>query len=157
MVFAAVLIDASHPAFEDTEIPLDRVCRHVATSIFAFRMIDALMFGEFLAGLLVMLRFIGMQPAIENDIVEQHIVDGFGVEVFHLERFRAAAALDQSYDLAFCRVPRLSCQPLPLTKIDSGLPMNVSSTSTTLSFPPNGSGSGTNIASRIRCAMNQAV
>ena len=107
MIFSAMLIDARHAALEDTEKPLDRVCRHVATNIFAFRMIDSLMFGEFLAGLLVMLRFIGMQSAVENDMVEQHFVDSFGVEVFHLEGFRAAATFYQGHNLALRRSPAL--------------------------------------------------
>jgi hypothetical protein len=79
VVFPAVLIDARHATFEDTKKSLDRVCRHVATGIFAFGMIDALMLSEFLAGLFVVLCLVGMQATIKNNIVEQNLVDGLGI------------------------------------------------------------------------------
>ena len=79
MVIATMLIHASHAALKDTEEPLDRVCRYVATSIFAFRMINALMLNEFLAWFFVVLGLVGMQAAIKNNIVEQNLVDGLGI------------------------------------------------------------------------------
>src|SRR5690349_5368681 len=62
-------------------------------------MIDGSVFGELFAGALVVVRFVGVQATIQNDILEKCLADRLGVEFFDMERTRRAFALDQGDNL----------------------------------------------------------
>src|SRR5713101_344443 len=98
--FAAMLIDTDHAALEDREEALNGVGGHVAASVLTGRVGDTLMRGELHAGLAVVVRFIGMQAAIQHDVLKQHLADRLGAEIVHLDGTGATAALDQRNDLA---------------------------------------------------------
>lgn len=61
VLFAAVVIHATHAALENAKIAFDCVRRRLAARIFAVAMIDRLMRRERLAGLLVELRFVRVE------------------------------------------------------------------------------------------------
>jgi len=46
MALAAMLVDSTHPALEDTEISLNRIRMSLASAILSSAMIDALVIGK---------------------------------------------------------------------------------------------------------------
>ena len=158
-LFAAMLIDADHATLEDTEEALNRVRRRLAARIFAGAVIDRLMVRKVAcrapcsAALRPCLACCPKRQCLPITVLER----------LHCVKSSTLTDTDRPprstivRTLRLVAVPRLPCQPLPLTNTSSGLPMNVSSISTVLPLPPSGSGSRSAIASRTRCAINQAV
>jgi hypothetical protein len=64
VLFAAVLIHASHAALEDAKEALNCVSRRFGARIFAGTMIDGFVLGESLTRLLVPLSFVSIERAI---------------------------------------------------------------------------------------------
>ena len=75
MILAAVLIDADHAALENAKEAFDGVCRGRAASIFAVAVVDGLMVGELLAKRLVVLRFVSVERAIQNDMLANDLLN----------------------------------------------------------------------------------
>lgn len=97
-----MLIDALHAPFEDREEAFNGVRSHIAARVFLIAMVDGLMLGKFLAGMLVVLRFVGMQSALAAD-VRQRGFDGVGFEVGDDDGAGTAATLDKAKNLALGR------------------------------------------------------
>ena len=85
MLFSTMLVDAGHATFKDREKTFNRVRGHVLARIFLGGVIDALMRRETRARLAVVMRFIGMHPALARYIVSQDLADCLGIEFVHLD------------------------------------------------------------------------
>ena len=74
-----MVIDATHAALEDAEKAFDRVGRGflvpVAACVFLIAVVHGLMVREGLARLLVELRFVGVQRAVQHDICAKKALD----------------------------------------------------------------------------------
>ena len=101
MLFAAMLINAFHAALEDAEKSFDGVGCRLAANIFAGTMIDSFVGGERFARLLVELRFVRIERAIQNDIFAQVLFDRLNGQIVNFDRNSATAALDHRKDFLF--------------------------------------------------------
>jgi hypothetical protein len=65
-----------HAAFEDAKEAFDGVGCHLAPRVFAIRMAHRFMRRELLAGAFVVLRFVGIKRAVQDDMSAKNGLDG---------------------------------------------------------------------------------
>ncbi len=85
MLFAAVLVDALHAPLEDPEVAFNRIRGHVAPCVFLFRVIDPFMGGKLFARLSVVVRLVGLQPAIERNVLKLLLANSCSTEIVNLD------------------------------------------------------------------------
>ncbi len=85
MLFAAVLINALHAAFEDREIAFDCIGVHVTTRIFFDAVPDRFVFGKMPFGDLVEAAFVRMHAGFLGDVGAHDCVHGVLIGLCNLE------------------------------------------------------------------------
>ena len=82
MLFAAMLIDALHPALEDAEKAFDGVGVERPAPVFAGLMLHHLMIRELAPDLGVVAGFVGHQTGFAVHVLKHDRADSLGVELF---------------------------------------------------------------------------
>ena len=103
VLLGAVLVDAVHTAFEDGEISLNRIRRHIAARILFVGVIDRFVRCKLPTDARIKPAFIRVQARLSIDIVQHDIDHSFFRCIRNMERANLAAALDKADDNALSR------------------------------------------------------
>jgi hypothetical protein len=95
-------------------------CRF-APRIFLVAVVDGLMVGKVRSNGLVVLSLVGIQRAIENDVLSDHGLKGRLRQILDLDGYRPAAALDHRQNLALDRRASLALPSFAVDKTLVGL------------------------------------
>lgn len=102
MLFAAMLINASHATLEDAEIAFNCVGRYLlaapaALGIFLRQMIHGFVSGKLAARFDIGVEFVGMQRALAGGINNQHVAQALAGQVLDFDGASATAAFHQRH------------------------------------------------------------
>ena len=153
VLFAAMLIDAVHAAFENRIVAFDRIRIDldsgltISVAVFVASMVHHVVFREVVAEMTIAAGFVGHQMGFAIKICVNDRNDGF-LGTLSTWNERAEPPRSTSERTAFL------CQGLACPQHPSLRPMNVSSTSMIDPSPPIGAKTATRMASRMRCIMN---
>ena len=125
MLFAAMLVNAGHAALEDAKEALDRVRVTVVSpsrrTYSSAPWLTASMRGKFLANRLVVLRFVRVHRAVQNDMLADDSLEGLDGQILDLDRNGATAALDHRQHFALGRRAALALPALAGNETSVGL------------------------------------
>src|SRR5579863_3415040 len=110
MLFAAMLIDAEHAAFEDAEIPFngvgayDGISAHVVVGIFLAAMVNGFVALKFLTKLGVLNRLVSHDDVLFRRVLADDRKNILFLGALHMEGASARAAMDKGQDNVLMRI-----------------------------------------------------